>query len=98
MNSGNVVATNVIAGSILESLKSGLHVKGIVLSYTSEGAVGTASVAIEFAGIGLRQVLVHCEHKLEAGEEVELQCVPNPVNPGHFIFKVVAAPGEQRTA
>ena len=95
MNSANVVATNVIAGSILESLKSGLQIKGIVLSYAREGVVGKAWVAIEFAGIGLRQVAVHCEHKLEAGEEVELKCVPNPVNPGHHMFQVVSTPSEK---
>lgn len=91
MNSGSVVATNVIAGSVMESLKSGLVLKGTVASYASDGSIGTAWIAIELAGIGSRQVAVHSQHNLQLGQEVEIQCVPNPLNPGHYMFRIVEA-------
>jgi hypothetical protein len=92
MNAGTNVAINVIAGSILESLKTGLVLNGIVLSYSTDGAVGTAWIAVEFAGIGFRQVAVHTEQKFERGDEVHIQCVPNPLNPGRYMFQIVAGP------
>ena len=91
-NTGSVIATNVIAESILESLKSGLLLKGTVRSHSSDGSIGTAWIAVDFPGIGGRQVAVHCEQKLQPGQEVVIQCVPNPLNPGHYKFQLAADP------
>jgi hypothetical protein len=90
MNSGSVVATNVIAGSVLESLKTGLLLKGTVRSHSFDGSIGTTWIAIELPGIGDRQVAVHCEPNLRPGQEVAIQCVPNPLNPGRYMFRIAA--------
>lgn len=92
MSTGSVVATNVIAESILESLKSGLLLKGTVHSHASDGSIGTAWIAVDLPGIGGRQVAVHCEQHLQLGQEVVVQCVPNPLNPGRYKFQIAAEP------
>jgi hypothetical protein len=94
-NTGSVIATNVIAESILESLKSGLVVKGTVRSHAREGSIDTAWIEVDFPGIGSRQVAVHCEQSLQVGQEVVIQCVPNPLNPGRYKFEIAAEPSPE---
>lgn len=90
---GAVVATNAIAASLLDGLRSGLMLKGTVRSYTANGLSGTAWIAMELPGIGSRDVAVHIavdsECRLQAGQQVQLQCVPNPLHPGRFVFRIV---------
>jgi hypothetical protein len=52
---------------------------------------------VELPGIGSRQVAVHSEEKLAVGQEVVIQCVPNPLNPGRYKFQVVTqAPAPEK--
>jgi hypothetical protein len=91
-NTGSVIATNVIAESVRESLKSGLLLKGTVRAHAIEGSIATTWIAIELPGLGARQVAVHCEKHLPLGQEVTIQCVPNPLNPGRYKFQIAAEP------
>ena len=91
-NTGSVIAINVIAESVRESLKSGLLLKGTVRAHAVEGSIATTWIAIELPGLGARQVAVHCEKNLPLGQEVMIQCVPNPLNPGRYKFQIVAEP------
>jgi hypothetical protein len=91
-NTGSSIATNVIAESVLESLKSGLFLKGIVRSHALEGSVATTWIAIDLPAIGERQVAVYRDQHLKIGEEVTVQCVPNPENPGRYKFQIASEP------
>ena len=90
-NTGSLIATNVIAESVLESLKSGLLVKGTVRANTLDGSIATSWIGIDLPGIGERQVAVHSDRHLKIGQEVMIQCVPNPLNPGRYKFQVADA-------
>ena len=87
-NTGSWIATNVIAESVLESLKSGLLLKGVVRSHAINGSVAATWVAIELPGIGERQVAVYWDKHLKIGQEVMIQCVHNPEHPGRYKFQI----------
>jgi hypothetical protein len=91
-NTGSSIATNVIAESVLESLKSGLLLKGTVRSHALDGSIATSWIGIDLPGIGERQVAVHADRHLKIGQEVMIQCVPNPLNPGRYKFQVADGP------
>jgi len=91
-NTGSLIATNVIAESVLESLKSGLLLTGTVRSHATNGSIATTWIGVDLPGIGERQVAVHSDRHLTIGQEVKIQCVPNPLNPGRFKFQVVDEP------
>ncbi len=91
-NTGSLIATNVIAESVLESLKSGLLLTGTVRSHVTNGSIATTWIGVDLPGIGERQVAVHSDRHLTIGQEVKIQCVPNPLNPGRFKFQVADGP------
>lgn len=91
-NTGSLIATNVIAESVLESLKSGLLLKGTVRSHAIDGSVAATWIAIDLPGIGERQVAVYWDQHLKIGQEVLIQCVPNPQHSGRYKFQIAAEP------
>ena len=95
-NTGSLIATNVIAESVLESLKSGLLLKGTVRSHALDGSVATTWITIDLPGIGERQVAVYWDQnrnqRLKIGQEVMVQCVPNPQHPGRYRFQIATEP------
>ena len=91
-NTGSLIATNVIAESVLESLKSGLLLKGTVRSHAIDGSVAATWIAIDLPGIGERQVAVYWDQHLKIGQEVMIQCVPNPQYRGRYKFQIAAEP------
>jgi hypothetical protein len=89
LHAANAVAANVIAASILDSLKSGASMRGVVSSYTPDSAISTTWISIELPGAGQWQVAVHCEKRYQPGQQVVLRCVPNPFNPRRYKFDIV---------
>ena len=91
-NTGSLIATNIIAESVLQSLKSGLFLKGVVRSHALEGSVAATWIAIDLPGVGERQVAVYWDQHLKIGQEVTIQCVPNPQHPGRYRFQIASEP------
>ncbi len=48
-----------------------------------------AWVAIELPVVGDRQVLVKDEQNLKPGQNVVIECVPNPLMPERYLFRMV---------
>ena len=84
MNAENGMAKDVIA-----SLKSGVPLKGTVRSHSADGSMHIAWIAVELPVVGDRQVLVKDEQNLQPGQQVVIECVPNPVKPERYLFRVV---------
>ena len=82
-------AENGMAKDALASLKSGVLLKGTVRSHSADGSMNIAWVAIELPVVGDRQVLVNEEQNLQPDQQVVLKCVPTPVNPERYVFRVV---------
>jgi hypothetical protein len=93
LSTANVTATNEIARNVIASLKTGALLKGTVRSHsTYYGSIDIAWIAIEFPVVGERQVAVKSERNLQLGQEVVIECVPNPLKPGHYMFRMAGAP------
>lgn len=88
MSTANVALANGIAKNVIAILKSGALLKGIVRSHSTNGSMNIAWVAIELPVAGERQVAVKCEHNLQLGQEVVVECVPNPQKPGRYMFQL----------
>jgi hypothetical protein len=82
-------AENGMAKHILASLKSGVPLKGTVRSHSADGSMNIAWVAIELPVVGDRQVLVKDDQNLQPGQKVVIECVPNPLKPERYIFRMV---------
>ena len=82
-------AENGMAKVILASLKSGVLLNGTVRSHSTNGSMNIAWIAIELPVVGDRQVLVQDEQNLQPGQKVVLACVPNPLMPQRYLFRVV---------
>ena len=91
MSTTNVAVTNEVARNVIAILKSGALLKGIVRSHTTDGSLDVAWVAIEFPVVGERQVAVKCETNPQLGQEVVVECVPNPQKPGRYMFQMAEA-------
>jgi hypothetical protein len=61
-----------------------------------EGSTAVAWIAIQLGAVGERQVLVKDEGQLQPGQQVVIQCVPNPLRPDHYSFHL--ATGRPRGA
>jgi predicted transcriptional regulator len=92
LSAANVTATNGFARNLLASLKSGVLLKGTVCSHSSYGPTQFTWIAVELPAVGERQLPVKSEHNLQIGQEVEIECVPNPHKPGHFMFRIAEDP------
>lgn len=88
MSTTNVAVTNGIAKNVIAILKSGALLKGIVRAHSTDGCMDIAWVAIELPVVGERQVAVKCEANLQPGQEVVIECVPNPQKPGRYMFQL----------
>jgi hypothetical protein len=86
--SGHSDRSNAIARRAIESLKSGDYFKGIVLSQSIAESNRFSWIAIELPLQGERQVLVRNEPNLRIGQEVFVECVPNPLKPGRYSFRI----------
>jgi hypothetical protein len=84
MSAATVMATDVIA-----SLKSGVLLNGTVRSHSTDGSTNIAWIAIELPVVGERQVLVKDEQNLQPGQQVAIECVPNPLKPERHMFRMV---------
>jgi hypothetical protein len=84
MSAATVMATDVIA-----SLKSGVLLNGTVRSHSTNGSMNIAWIAIELPVVGERQVLVKDEQNLQPGQQVVVECVPNPQKPERYMFRMV---------
>jgi hypothetical protein len=82
-------ATSARAKDILASLKSGVCLNGTVRAHSTDGAIEIARIAIELPTVGERQVLAPDEHNLQPGQKVVIQCVPNPLKPERYAFRIV---------
>jgi hypothetical protein len=83
MSSAKLMAVDVIAG-----LKSGVVLKGTVRSHSRDGSLDLAWIAVQFPMIGERQVLIKDEPNLEVGQQVVIECVPNPQHPKRHMFRM----------
>jgi hypothetical protein len=83
--------TNTIAHSVIENLKAGVIFKGTVRSHSSAGAVNITWIAIQLPLAEERQVLVKGEPGLRLGQDVLVECVPNPSKPEHYMFRIAGA-------
>jgi hypothetical protein len=88
MSTANVAVTNGIAKNVIAILKSGALLKGTVRSHSMEEPTDIAWIAIELPVVGERQVAVRSEENLQPGQEVVIECVPNPEKPGRYMFKM----------
>ena len=82
-------AENGMAKDILASLKSGVLFNGTVRSHSTSGSMNIAWVAIELPVVGERQFLVKDEQNLQPGQQVVVECVPNPLKPERYMFRMV---------
>ena len=78
-----------MAKDILASLKSGVRHNGTVRAHSTDGSIEIAWIAIELPTVGERQVLAPDEHNLQPGQKVVIQCVPNPLKPERYAFRIV---------
>jgi hypothetical protein len=90
--SPELVTANKIARTVIANLKSGVLLQGTVCSLYTGRAMNIAWVGFELPGIGERQVAVKNENDLQLGQEVVLECVPNPFRPGHYLFRIASGP------
>jgi hypothetical protein len=84
-----VAVTNSIARKVLASLKSGAVLKGTVCSQSTDGSMDIVLISIDLPAIGERQVAVKTGQNLQSGQEVVLQCVPNPLKPERYMFRIM---------
>ena len=82
-------ATSAMAKDILASLKSGVLLNGTVRAHSTDGSIEIAWITIELPMVGDRQVLALDEHNLQPGQQVVIQCVPNPLKPERYAFRIV---------
>jgi hypothetical protein len=87
---------NSKAKELLATLKSGAPLKGTVRAVTMNGSTPIACVAVELPLAEQRQVLVQDEHHLPIGTKVVLQCVPNPLHPERFMFRIASEAQPER--
>lgn len=85
MSTATVKAMDVIA-----SLKSGALLTGLVRSHTTDQAMKLAWIAIDLPEIGERLVPVKDEQNLQPGQQIAIECVPNPLHPERYMFRMVA--------
>jgi hypothetical protein len=86
---------NVKAREILARLKSGAPLKGTVRARSMEGATDVAWIAIQLDAVGERQVLVKDEPQLQPGQQVVIQCFPDPSKPEHYMFHLAGAGNQE---
>lgn len=92
LSSANVATANGFARNLLASLKSGVALSGTVRSHSVYGSTKIVWVAVEFPAVGQRLLPVKSEQTLQIGQEVMIECVPNPCKLGHFMFVLVGDP------
>jgi hypothetical protein len=78
-----------MAKDILTSLKSGVLLNGTVRSRSTVGLIEIAWIVIELPVVGERVILVKNEQNLQSGQQVVIECVPNPLNPERYTFRMV---------
>jgi hypothetical protein len=81
--------TSTLAKDVLASLKSGVLLNGTVRSRSTEGLIELAWIAIELPVVGERVVLVKDERNLQPGQQVVIECVPNPLKPERYMFRMI---------
>jgi hypothetical protein len=91
LSTQEVAATNSIARKVLASLKSGAVLKGTVCSQCTDGSMDISLISINLPAIGERQVAVKTGQNLQSGQEVVMQCVPNPLKPERYMFRIMPA-------
>ena len=89
--SAQLIQENVQAKEILASLKSGVPIMGTVRSRDAHASTHAAWIAIQLPELGERQVSVPNQPDLRPGQQVILQCLPDPLNPEHYSFRVMAS-------
>jgi hypothetical protein len=82
-------AATVMAADVIASLKSGVLLNGTVRSHSTNGSMNIAWIAIELPVVEERQVLVKDEQNLQPGQQVVIECVPNPLKPERYMFRMV---------
>jgi hypothetical protein len=87
-----VTAANEIARNVLSSLKSGVLLKGTVHSHSKYGSTNVAWVVIKLPAAGERQVPVKNKENLQLGQEVLVECVPNPYKAERYMFRIAGDP------
>ncbi len=88
MSTAKVAIANEHAKNVIAILKSGALLTGIVRSHSTDGSMNIAWVAIELPVVGERQVAVRCKAEFQPGQEVVVECVPNPQKPGRYLFQM----------
>lgn len=93
-------AATVMVRDVIASLKSGVLLKGIIRSHSINRSMNVAWIAIEFPVVGEREILVKDEQNLQVGQQVVIECVPNPKKPERHMFRVaeVLMPRPTRSA
>ena len=81
--------TSAMAKDVLASLKSGVLLNGTVRSRSIVDSIEIAWITIELPVVGERVVLVRDEQNLRPGQQVVIECVPNPSKPERFLFRMV---------
>jgi hypothetical protein len=91
-------AENGMAKDVLASLKSGVLLKGTVRSHSTNGEMSIAWITIKLPVVGERQVRVVDESNLQSGQQVIIECVPNPLKPERYMFRMVEVSKPNLTA
>ena len=81
---------NLQAKEFVANLRSGVVINGIVRSV--DHSTNMRWIAIELPGMEERRINVKDAANLHPGDIVSLQCVPNPVRAGCYLFRVVSPP------
>jgi hypothetical protein len=80
---------NAMAKDVLASLKSGVLLNGTVRSRSAVGLIEIAWIVIDLPVLGERVILVKNEQNLQSGQQVVIECVPNPLNAERYTFRMV---------
>ena len=81
--------TNQQARSLVACLKSGTLLKGTVRSV--DKSMDTAWICLEFPDTDERQVPVIGVDHVHVGDHVMVQCIPDPLRPEHYVFRMICA-------
>jgi hypothetical protein len=88
MNAGYLMM-NQQARNLVACLKSGTLLTATVRSV--DNSMDTAWISLEFPDIGERKVPVKNLGHVQPGDRVIVQCVPDPVRPQRFVFRMISA-------
>jgi hypothetical protein len=80
---------NQQARNLVACLKSGTLLKGAVRSV--DETMDIAWISLDFPDLDERQVPVKGADHVRVGDNVMVQCIPDPARPEHYVFRMTCA-------